>query len=149
MKSGSSDQEGSDEVPGNYPDNNREYEVLYEECEIESVGVFSGGSIGQVPDREPRSPDRKGRTYYSEKVNEYEIEDYIEHESDSEDFHSFLDSSDSGENLEVNLKEEIEYDKESRVLKNNPRHSEFFTKKYSSDDWTEDEHKHSRNHSNC
>lgn len=92
------------------------YEILHEKYDIESMGIHSRTSIRHVPYRDPRKPDCQRRTEYAIKMNEYQIQENIEGEADSENLNALLDAADPGQYLEIDLEEEIANEEERRVL---------------------------------
>jgi len=102
------------------------------------------GTMWEIPDRYPGDTDRESRSCDTHGIYEDEIEDDINRESDGEYFNTFLDSSDTGEYLEIDLEEEITNDKECWVLEDNPGHTEFVSKQNCRNFRSKDEHEHAR-----
>lgn len=111
------------------------------------MGVHPGASVREVPEGDPGEPDGERGTDDSEEADEHEIEDDIEHETDDEDFHPFVDAPDPREDLEVDLEEEIEHDEERGILEDDPGHRELIPEEDACDERTEHEHEHARDDS--
>lgn len=110
------------------------------------MGIHPGGFVREVPNRDPREPDRERGTDDSEEADEHEVQDDITDKTNQEDLHSLMDTSDPREYLEVDLEEEVEHDKEGGVLEDDSGHCEFVSEEYGRDKRTEDEHEHARNY---
>lgn len=136
------DEKGSDEVPGDPTDNDTEKEIFDEEYLVKSIWVHASGMVWKVPDGYPWDTDGESRSDNPHGTYEEEIENDIDDESNREYFDTLLNTSDSGEYLEIDLEEEIADDKKRRVLEDNPRHIEFISEEDSCNLSSEDEHKH-------
>ncbi len=99
-----------------HSDHRGQCEILHEKGDIESMRIHASSPVWEIPYGYPRKSHRQSRSDNPKCLDEYEIENYIYHQSNSENLDSFLYASDSGKDLKIDLEEEITNDEKSRIL---------------------------------